>query len=374
MWSLHALQDIAKITFTTASPVDWDSLNKVYGTQVSPRQVEFLQAPRIPGVETGTTLAYWQRAWFERFCGNLGDRFDACISAYNPIRFSRPAIQLIGDFSFNEECRLDLYPNAAQQLHHRPSLLRKLYLSVGEQLAGRERADLIGAGDCVVANSRWTAGVLEERFRLHNPPILYPPSALHRGDPSRSRDPLSFICMGRIMPEKEIEAIIGILDRVRDAGFPVTLDMAGQFGSDEYAQGILDLVHERRDWIRLVGFLDPKKKAELFATRTYGIHACRVEAFGIAVAEMAAAGLIPFVSAQGGVAEIVEHPELVYRDPEDAAAKICVLLAAPAGLLALRESLQDRVARFRPECFAENLLGIVQKFLGQPLATVSVSG
>jgi hypothetical protein len=80
------------------------------------------------------------------------------------------------------------------------------------------------------------------------------------------------------------------------------------------------------------------------------------------------------VSAQGGVAEIVEHPELVYRDPEDAAAKICAQLAAPAGLLALRESLQDRVARFRPECFAENLLGIVQKFLGQPLATVSVSG
>lgn len=370
MWSLQALQDFAKITFTTASPVDWDSLNKVYGTHVSPRRVEFLQAPRIPGVETGTTLAYWQRAWFERFCSNVGDRFDACISAYNPIRFSRPAIQLIGDFSFSEECRLDLYPNAAQQVHHRPSLLRKLYLSLGQQIAGRDGTDSIGQDDCVVANSRWTAAVLEERFRLHNPPILYPPSALHRGDAAQPRDPLAFICMGRITPEKEIEAMIGILELVRAAGFPVTLDLAGKFGSDDYSQHILAMAKERHEWIRLVGFLDPRKKAELFATRTYGIHTCRVEAFGIAVAEMAAAGLIPFVSAQGGVAEIVEQPELVFRDVDDAAAKICAQLSKPAGQDALRESLQDQVARFRPECFAENLRGIVQNFLGQPLATV----
>ncbi len=370
MWSLHALQDIAKITFTTASPVDWESLNKVYGTRVSPERVEFLKAPRIPGVETGTTLAYWQRAWFERFCGNVGHRFDACISAYNPIRFNRPAIQLIGDFSFSEECRLDLYPNASQQPHHRPSLLRKIYLSVGEQLAGREGADLIGAGDCVVANSRWTATVLEERFRLRDAPILYPPSALHRGDGAQTREPLSFICMGRIMPEKEIEAIMEILDRVRAAGYPVTLDLAGQFGSDEYSQRILTMAKDRPEWVRLVGFLDPRKKAELFATRSYALHACRVEAFGIAVAEMAAAGLVPFVSSQGGVAEIVEHGELVFRDRDDAVAKICAQLENPGGHAALRESLQARVARFRPECFAENLRGIVQTFLGQPLATV----
>src|SRR5688572_21147387 len=92
MWSLHALQEVGKITFTTASPVDWDKLNSVYGTQVSPERVELLPAPRIPGVATGTKLAYWQRAWFERFCCSVGSRFDACISAYNPIRFSRPAI------------------------------------------------------------------------------------------------------------------------------------------------------------------------------------------------------------------------------------------------------------------------------------------
>jgi glycosyltransferase involved in cell wall biosynthesis len=370
MWSLHALQEVAKITFTTASPVDWDKLNSVYGTQVSPERVDLLPAPRIPGVATGTTLAYWQRAWFERFCCSVGNRFDACISAYNPIRFSRPAIQLIGDFSFNEEARLDLYPNASEQAHHRPSFLRKLYVSVGEQLAGRSDSGIAGAGDWVVANSRWTADVLENRFHLRHPPILYPPSSLHGGNREAAREPLSFVCMGRITPEKEIETIIAILDRVRGAGYPVTLDLAGQFGEDEYSVRIRGMAEERGEWIRLVGFLDPRKKSELFASRSFGIHACRVEAFGIAVAEMAAAGLIPFVPAEGGTGEIVERDELIFRDVDDAAEKICSLIEAPAEFEGLRSSLRSGVARFRPERFAENLVGIVQEFMGQPLATV----
>ncbi|WP_367870733.1 glycosyltransferase family 4 protein [Luteolibacter sp. Populi] len=368
MWTLHALQDVARITFTSASPVDFDSLNRVYGTRVSPSRVEFLQAPRFPWVETGTKFAFWQRAWFERFCSRVGGRFDACISAYNPIRFSRPAIQLIGDFSFSEECRLELYPTASEQAHHRPSLVRKLYLSVGEQLAGRENPESIGAGDCVVANSRWTAGILGKHFQLTDPPILYPPAAKHPGGGAGERDPLAFVCMGRIMPEKELETIIVILDKVRAAGHPVTLDLAGQFGPDPYSRRIREMAEERRDWIDLVGFLDPKKKSEMFATRSYGIHACRVEAFGIAVAEMAAAGLIPFVPAHGGVPEIVGRDELIFADEDDAAAKICAQLADRSGDVALRAGLQARVAGFWPECFAENLLGIVGNFLGRPLA------
>jgi glycosyltransferase involved in cell wall biosynthesis len=367
MWALHALQEVAKITFTTASPVDWDKLNSTYGTRVSPERIDLLPAPRIPGVATGTTLAYWQRAWFERFCSSVSGRFDACISAYNPIRFSRPAIQLIGDFSFNEEARQDLYPNASEQARHRPSLLRKLYVSVGEQLAGRSDPGIAGSGDCVVANSRWTAGVLGHRFHLQDTPILYPPSSLHGDDREGTREPLSFVCMGRITPEKEIETIIAILDRVRAAGHPVTLDLAGQFGADDYAARIRAMAGER-DWIRLVGFLDPDKKAELFASCSFGIHACRVEAFGIAVAEMAAAGLIPFVPSDGGAGEIVESEELIFRDGEDAVAKICNLIRSPSRHQALRASLRAGVARFRPERFAENLVSLVQEFMKRPLS------
>jgi len=368
MWSLHALQDLAKITFTTASPLDWDTLNAIYGTRVSPEKVTFVQAPRIPGVSSATKLAYWQRAYFERFCVSIGSRYDACISAYNPIRFGQAAIQLIGDFSFSEECRLELYPNAAKQVKHRPSLLRHLYLSVGEQLAGRVDGAIAGPRDLVVANSRWTAQVLEKRFPLRDTPILYPPAGLNDPGPARQRDPLGFVCMGRIMPEKEVETVIRILDGVRAAGHGATLDLAGHFGADAYSKRIRALADERSEWIRLTGFLGPEEKADLFATRSFGLHGCRVEAFGIGVAEMAAAGLIPFVPADGGVGEIVGLEELIYQHADGAVKKIIAQITQPANHEALRAVLREKVARFLPAHFAENLTAIVQDFLGRPLA------
>lgn len=370
MWSLHALQDIAKITFTTASPVDWDQLNETYGTSVSPRKVTLLQAPRLPGVNTGTKLAYWQRSYFERFCQTLPDRYDACISAYNPIHFHKPAIQLIGDFSFNEDARLDLYPNASELMHHRPSLLRRVYLSVGEQLAGRDHGVIAGPEDQIVANSRWTAGVLRERFDIGDSPVLYPPSSLHEADGNIARDPLAFVCMGRIMPEKELETILSILELVREAGYPVTLDLVGHFGQDSYSRRIRHMVDERSEWISTPGFCGPEEKGRLFASRTYGIHACRVEAFGIAVAEMAAAGLVPFVSQAGGAKEIVGLGELIYSDVDDAACKIITSLEKPSRLEDIRSSLRERVSRFNPQHFAENLVGIVESFLERSTARV----
>lgn len=366
MWSLHALQDIAKVTFTTASPVDWDKLNGTYGTSVSPEKVSLLQAPRLPGVATGTKLAFWQRAYFERFCQTLPDRYDVCISAYNPIRFDQPAIQLIGDFSFDEGARLDLYPTASDQAHHRPSLLRRMYLSIGEQLAGRDDGGIAGPGDLIVSNSRWTAKVMGERFGIPDSPILYPPSASHGVEDSPARDPLGFVCMGRIMPEKEVESIIGILDLVRAAGHPATLDLAGQFGADPYSKRIARMAKERAEWIRTPGFFGPKEKQEVFATRTYGIHGCRVEAFGIAIAEMADSGLLPFVSAEGGVQEIVGLKELIYSDIDDAVAKIIARIQQPESLEDMRSALRNRVTRFRPEFFSEALVRIVQDFLKRP--------
>jgi glycosyltransferase involved in cell wall biosynthesis len=367
MWALDALQDLARVSFTTASPVDWESLNAAYGTRVDPEKITFLPAPRLPGVKSGTTVAFWQRAYFERFCRTLGDRFDACVSAYNPIRFGRPGIQLIGDFSFNEDCRLRLYPHAADQSRHRPSMLRQCYISIGERIAGRAELPITAPGDLVVANSRWSAAVLRRIFQLPDAPVLHPPVLSGHIPASRPRDPLGFVCLGRMVPDKEIGVIIDILDRVRAAGQPVTLDLLGHFGTGGHAREIRRLADQRRGWIRTPGFLGPRDKAELFASRSFGIHACRVEAFGIAVAEMAAAGLVPFVPRDGGSSEIIADDGLIYHDPADAVRKILARIGDPAGTEALRIRLREQAARFRPENFARNLTGVVQGFLGRPL-------
>lgn len=366
MWALHALQDRARVTFATASPVNWDELNATYATRVSPAKVSLLHAPRLPGVNSGTVVAFWQRAWFERFCRTQGANFDACISAYNPIRFGQRAIQLIGDFSFDEKCRLALYPTATDQVHHRPSVVRQAYLSIGEHLAGRHDEPAFAPDDLVVANSQWTADRLREHFPVHRVPVLYPPSS-PLGEETTTREPLAFVSMSRITPEKEIETLFAILDRVRAAGRPVTLDLLGGIGDDGYSRRIRRLVRERREWVRTPGFLGPQEKAALFASRSFGLHACRVEAFGIAVAEMAAAGLIPFVPVEGGTREIVADDSLIYRSPDDAAGKILAVLDQPEVHGSLRRALRENVARFAPEHFSVRLVEIVQDFLGQPI-------
>ncbi len=367
MWSLHALQDLAEVTFTTASPMNLAALNAIYGTSVSPEKVSLLPAPGLPGVRSGTRLVHWQRARFDRFCRRIAGDYDACISAYNPIDFGRPAIQLIGDFSFSERARLLLYPNAEDRICHRQSLLRRIYLTVGECLRGWRHLPLAERGDCAVANSRWTAERLERIVGLNACPVLYPPSHQLTDAPPESgepRDPLGFVCLGRISPEKEIETLIAILDRVRSAGHPVTLDLVGAFGSDDYSRRIRRLAGDRSSWIRTPGFLDPAEKARLFASRTYALHACRVEAFGIAVAEMAAAGLIPVVPRSGGAGEIVAIDELTYGGIEEGAYRIVDLLENPGRHASLRHHLREQGRQFRPEAFVDGLVGIVGTFLG----------
>ncbi|MCB1229716.1 MAG: glycosyltransferase [Verrucomicrobiae bacterium] len=370
MWTLQALQDSARLVFTTASSMDLDAMNAAYGTSVSPDRVSFVTAPSLPGVSSGHQMVYWQRAHFERHCRKLAPRFDVCISAYNPIHFGKPGIQLIGDFSFSEKSRLMLYPNAEDRFCHRQSLLRRAYLIVGNLLHGWRQPPYAERGDCAVANSFWTAERLEQLFRINTPPVLYPPSLLP--DPpvdemDQRRDPLGFVCLGRISPEKEIERIIGILDQVRQAGRPVTLELVGAFGNDAYSRRIREMVEKRKFWIRTPGYLSPKEKTELFSRRTFAIHGCRVEAFGIAVAEMTAAGLIPIVPDAGGSGEIAHFRELRYASGAEGVRRILRLLDEPELIDSYRQKLIRHTAQFRPEAFVDGLRSIVAEFLGRSI-------
>lgn len=108
MWTLAALQDDLEVTFVTAVPLqisDWASLNAAYGTRVDPEKLRLVRAPALPGVNGPRRLSHLQVRYFERFCHRLAADFDLCLSAYNPLYFGRPAIQLVGDFSFSEEMR-----------------------------------------------------------------------------------------------------------------------------------------------------------------------------------------------------------------------------------------------------------------------------
>lgn len=148
--------------------------------------------------------------------------------------------------------------------------------------------------------------------------------------------------------------MIAILDRVRDAGFPIMLRLIGALDDSRYSRCIRTHLAER-DCIIPEGFLGLEAKQRLLASQTFALHACRIEAFGIAVAEMASMGCIPIVPDTGGAGEIVSFPALQFASNEEAAAKILELLRNPGVSNSLRDKLSSSVSRFSQEVFQNGL-------------------
>jgi len=364
MWAIEALLSDHDITFVTSARMredDWDSLNRAYGTSIDPAHLKVIRAPALPGVTGPRRLSHLQVRYFERYCHRIAGSFDRCLSAYNPIFFGRPAIQLIGDFSFCEEMRVRLHAHGEMPLRHQSNPLRQLYLTLGEWIEVA-KPPLREWDDLVLANSFWAARQLEDHFGLSRPGVLYPPVPLPPAPPVATRDPFSFVCLGRVVPEKEVDRIIHILARLRAEGFPVTLTIAGDVNGSEYARGIADLAASQGGWISTPGFLHLREKQEVLSTHTFAIHGCRIEAFGIAVAEMAAMGCIPIVPASGGAGEIVAFPELQFDSDEEAVAKIADLLRNPARVRELAARMPGQADGFSPERFVERLREAVVDF------------
>ncbi|HRQ89262.1 MAG TPA: glycosyltransferase family 4 protein [Bacteroidia bacterium] len=368
MWTLQALQDDCDLTFTTAANLtdaDWEALNLTYGTRVDPSRLHRIKAPALPGVNGPHRLPHLQNRYFERHCHRIAPAFDLCVSTYNPIYFGQPAIHLIGDFSFSEEMRRRLSVHGEEPYRHRQTWLRRLYLAAGGWIELR-KPPLREWDDLVLANSAWAARQLDEHFLLPGAGVLHPPVPLPTAPVGVERDPFGFVCLGRVVPEKEIERMVGILARVRGHGYPVAFTIVGRFDESDYARKIAGLVRQHNDWIRTPGFLQLEEKRAVLASHTFALHACRIEAFGIAVAEMAAVGCVPLVPETGGAGEIVPMPELQYSTDDEAVEKILSLLRNPAHVAALSEKMPESAARFAPARFVERLRESVLDSLRRP--------
>jgi glycosyltransferase involved in cell wall biosynthesis len=360
VWLAQAIGEVCRVTLVSMGPVDLPKLNGIYGTSLSAARTETVSIPIPRGLECrfDALRSYRLGRWAKKnACG-----FDLMISSYNVMDFGKRGIQFIADFSFDDGLRREIHPSAPglKSLLYRDSPLRSLYLGLGRRLAGQSPAGW--RGNLTLANSRWTRDVLERRLGLEAG-VLYPPVLRDSAPAAWDRKENGFVVMARMAPEKQVERTIAILDAVRRAGHDVHLHVLGREDHRDYTENVRELCRERGGWACFEGLVVGERKKALLAGHRYGLSGCRNEAFGIGVAEMAAAGSLAWVPRGGGQVEIVDNEDLIYDSDEDAARKICRVLEDADRQAALGRHLGARAALFGSGRFVEEARRVVGGFL-----------
>ena len=362
LWAIDALKRDYRISVITTGPFDLHRLNDYYGTRLDRGDFFLKMVPLPPGLGRTRKFAALRSAWVARFCRRVAPRFDLMISTYSPIEFGIQGIQCIADFSFVPEWRTALHPALRDHKSwwYGDSFLRRTYLGFcrwvsGEKLEGWKK-------DLILANSDWSARLMGDYYGIQAP-TLYPPVTDDFLPCSYEERESGFVCAGRMVPEKRVHTIIEILHRVRRRGNDVHLHIIGERDGSGYVRTLEKMALKNPEWLFLEGRLSGQEKKTLMARHRFGLNACENEAFGIAVAEMVKAGCIVFVPNGGGQVEIVDHPDLIYQNVDDAVQKIEAVLENSARQTALREHLARQGERFSIERFQAGIRAAVAEFL-----------
>ncbi len=172
-----------------------------------------------------------------------------------------------------------------------------------------------------------------------------------------------FVLAARVVPEKRIEVAINILSEVKKRGYDVHLHVLSGIWEPKYFEK-LQAMTSGCHWIFWEERLPREGYVRILSTHKYGIHPRRNEQFGIGVAEMVVAGIIPFVPLEGGPKEIVqEEPALMWDSDEEAVAKILEVLRCKELQQELRYRLRANVGRWSSSRFQNDIQRVVESFL-----------
>ena len=348
MWLIEALKRDCDVTVVTTRGWDLAELNEFYGTQVLEDEVKVRIAP-VPLPFRNLSAAALRGACYQRFAFQIAGEYDVRISAYNATDWGLPAVHFIADFAWHQALREQLHP-CTPGFIYRDSVIRKAYLQIANAYGRPSGRDVL-RDDAVIANSRWTTDRMKEYCGVDCRAVIYPPVWTEFPDVPWEEKDQAFVMIGRISPEKRVERAIGILDAVRRRGQVFQFHLCGQIGDDAYGQQIARLCREHADWIVVEGQVTGKRKARILAGCRFGIQTCEGEAFGISVAEMVKAGAIVFAPNDGGHAEILDAPDLLFGDEVEAVEKVQAVLERTQLQASMRTHLANRAEVFSAQRF-----------------------
>jgi glycosyltransferase involved in cell wall biosynthesis len=343
LWMLEALKEKYDLTLFTVSEIDFDRLNVMYGTTLDAQQVKvkalfpkFLKGFAEFLIANNQQLKMLLFHLSIRHIKANQDHYDLLISAYNAADLGKKTLQYIHWVRVLEGydwCKKVSNSSIAQIQQNRS-----------------------------VSNSQFVREAVQKEYGIDSA-VLYPPVVLEIPEGTEKEN--AFICSGRITQAKQPDKVIEILKQIRARGFDVKLHLTGGGGGAyalQYEQSIRKLVAENADWITLYENLKYADYVQVVARCKYGIH-YKKEPFGISIAEMVKAGVIPFVRSKGGQREIVgeQNEDLFFDNYEDAIAKIIAVLESPEKQLSLVEALKEQKQLFSTQRFMAEITKFVDE-------------
>jgi glycosyltransferase involved in cell wall biosynthesis len=350
-WMAQALEAEHEVTLLTWSALDLGAVDRFNGTRLAAGRFRTLRVPgawRWPVEPVPVPAHLLRTALLLRAARRHAAAHDLVVSANNESDFGRPGVQYV-HYPWN------VFTPAVQHLRwYHPRALVRLYAALCRAVSRFSPEGM--RTNVTLVNSDWTGRVVQRRYGVPTRTVHPPVATGFAAVPWEAREP-GFVCIGRIAPEKALDRVLDVVAAVRREVPAVRLHLVGTPEHRAYYGHIAR--RARAEDVTLHHDLSRADLVALMTRQRYGLHGMPEEHFGMAVAEMVAAGCIVWAPDSGGPVEILGDARLTYGSLEEAVAKILRVLRSPAEQAALRAHLAARVPRFSPERFVREIRAVV---------------
>ncbi|NJN22389.1 MAG: glycosyltransferase family 4 protein [Leptolyngbya sp. RL_3_1] len=355
LWILEALSQDYDVTLHTLSHVSFPWLDAMYDTQVSDKNItletqlqRWMRLPVYFLMSQSKILRMAFVYWTIRALKQKAPKYDAVFSAFNGLDMGELGLQYLH------------WVHVVENDYDRAKPWEKALMKWADFSHDRLRKNFS------IANSQYTAERVKSTYGIESKVIFPPVTTTIAALPWQEKEN-AFLCSGRIVEPKQTHRIINILKVVREKGFDVKLYITGGGGgvyAQKYLRRVRKIAKQHQDWVYLYEDLPYKDYLDILARCRYGIH-YKFEPFGISVAEMLKAGMIPFVRSKGGQVEIVgrENAGLLFDNEADGVAKIVRVLSDPDLQGETLAQLAQRQSLFSTQRFVDEIQSTVKDYL-----------
>jgi glycosyltransferase involved in cell wall biosynthesis len=365
----EALEEEFNVTLLlTTPPDDMAELNEYFNTDVSETRIE---VATVHGVPLGRLIAAveaagvgWadyfvpsaRNALYNRYMPKAAPDCDMLVSTWNEVAHDEVGLHYV---HYPDRCNLTKRSSTDNPL------LKRLADVVDEALFRVSNYDPAKVeADTLLVNSAWTEQAVRDHYDT-DPVVVHPPVDTEQfaDPPEWDEREDGFVFLSRVSKEKNVLWLIDILSEVRERGHDVHFHVVGPPDTEfpEYYERV-----EKRaaatEFVSLEGELWGDELMRMLQTHRYGINGAKREQFGIAIAEMIAAGMLPFVPDSGGQTVLVNGDEsLTFGDTDDAVETICRVLSDPDRATSLCQGLPDVESRYGVERFKDQIVDLARE-------------